>query len=304
LTKFGKGASLLLSFFQRPQGLNLFLSFSTLLIWTFFRLTHVHSLQNMAKSTSYIRQNKQTSAMSPPHTHTSGVVSSVHQLDEDDDDICPICEGDCTCNNKASPPIPTPLPSSSRQTHIQTLPQALPSPSLHTHTTVAAPLKIKLTIPATLLSRTRLPTSEDHPAPSIKQNKSADAHNRTKRIARPQKIASRTTSHPGTIPKVKDKRVPKPPSSAKDTTEELLKRHMIVSGTDNRTRSGADPASRRSHDTSAGNSVKAHGRRIQNQRFPTFVSADEFSSANESSAGSSSSSEESELTDDFSDSCQ
>jgi len=77
---------------------------------------------------------------------------------------------------------------------------------------------------------------------------------------------------------------------------------MIVGGVDNRTRSGADPASRRSHDTSAGNSVKAHGRRIQNQRFPTFVSADEFSSANESSAGSSSSSEESELTDDFSDS--
>ena len=38
-----------------------------------------------------------------------------------------------------------------------------------------------------------------------------------------------------------------------------------------------------------------------NQDFPTFVSADEFSSANESSAGSSSSSEESELTD-FSDS--
>ncbi len=38
-----------------------------------------------------------------------------------------------------------------------------------------------------------------------------------------------------------------------------------------------------------------------NQEFPTFVSADEFSSENESSAGSSSSSEESELTD-FSDS--
>ena len=78
---------------------------------------------------------------------------------------------------------------------------------------------------------------------------------------------------------------------------------MIVSGADNHTRSGADPASRRSHDTSAGNSVKAHGRCIRKQSFPTFVSADEFSSANdESSAGSSSSSEESDLTDDFSDS--
>ena len=76
---------------------------------------------------------------------------------------------------------------------------------------------------------------------------------------------------------------------------------MTVSGTDNHTRSGADSASRRSHDTSAGNSVKAYGPCIKNQSFPTFVSADEYSSANESSAGSSSSSEESYLTD-FSDS--
>lgn len=238
--------------------------------------------------------------MSPPHTPTSGVPTLVHQLDEDDDDICPICEGACTCNNKAPPPIPTPLPSSSRQIHIQTLPHALPSPSLHTHTSVATPLKIKLTIPATLLSRTRLPTSEDRSALPKKQNKSVDAHNRIKRIARPQKIGSRTTSHPGAIPKAKDKRVPKLPSPAKDTTEESLKRHILVSGSHNLTRSGADPASRRSHDTSAGNSVKAYGR-SKKQGFPTFVSADEFSSANESSAGSSSSSEESELTD-FSDS--
>ncbi|KAI9511549.1 hypothetical protein F5148DRAFT_974912 [Russula earlei] len=77
---------------------------------------------------------------------------------------------------------------------------------------------------------------------------------------------------------------------------------MIVSGTDSHTRSGANPpSSRRSHDTRAGCSAKAYSQFIQNQSFPTFVSADEFSSANESSAGSSSSSEESELTD-FSDS--
>jgi len=77
---------------------------------------------------------------------------------------------------------------------------------------------------------------------------------------------------------------------------------MIVGGSDDYNRSGAgSTSSRRSHDTSAGNSVKACGSYVQNQSFPTFVSADEFSSANESSAGSSSSSEESELTD-FSDS--
>ncbi len=67
-------------------------------------------------------------------------------------------------------------------------------------------------------------------------------------------------------------------------------------------RSGADSASsRRSHDRGAGNSAKPYSQFSQNQGFLTFVSADEFSSANESSAGSSSSSEESELTE-FSDS--
>ncbi|KAH9993695.1 hypothetical protein BJV74DRAFT_945387, partial [Russula compacta] len=120
----------------------------------------------MAKSTSYIRQSKQTPAMSPPHAHTSGIVSSIHPQDEDEDDICPICEGACTCNNKAAPPTPPPFEFSSRQTHIQISPQALPPQSIHAHSTTAAPLKIKLTIPATLLSRSHLPTAEDSMAPS------------------------------------------------------------------------------------------------------------------------------------------
>jgi hypothetical protein len=100
---------------------------------------------------------------------------------------------------------------------------------------------------------------------------------------------------------VKDKKVPKATSPAKDTTEESLKPRMVL-GSDDCSRSGTDSASpRRSHDTSAVKSVKSYGQCIKNQRFPTFVSADEFSSANESSAGYSSHSEESELTD-FSDS--
>ena len=81
-------------------------------------------------------------------------------------------------------------------------------------------------------------------------------------------------------------------------TEESSK-NVKVGGT-NDSRGGGDSApTRRSHETGAGNSTKPYSQFIQNQRFPTFVSADEFSSANESSAGSSS--EESELTE-FSDS--
>ncbi|KAI0296003.1 hypothetical protein BC826DRAFT_1104055 [Russula brevipes] len=236
--------------------------------------------------------------MSPPHAHTSGIVSSMHQLDEDDDDICPICEGACTCNNKTALPITTPPTSSSRQTHIQISPQTFPSSSINARSATVAPLKIKLTIPATLLSRSRLLTSEDLTPPSKKQNKCADAHRQTKRLARPKTNGGRTT---GALSKVKNKRVSKPISPAKDMTEES-KSNMIVGGSDDYTRSGADSASsRRSHDIDAGSSLKAYGQIIQNEGFPTFVSADEFSSENESSAGSSSSSEESELTD-FSDS--
>jgi hypothetical protein len=240
--------------------------------------------------------------MSPPHAHTSGMVSSMHQLDDDDDDddICPICEGACTCNNKPAPPIPAPFASSSRQTHIQISPQSLPSPSVHGHSATPAPLKIKLTIPATLLSRSRCSTSDDPIAPSKKQIKYTDAFSRTKRVARPPKTGDRSTVYPAAISKPKQKRVSKPTSSAKDMTEESPKT-VKVTGRDDSRGGGNSAPSRRSHKTGGGNSAKPYSQFTQNQGFPTFVSADEFSSANESSAGSSSSSEESELTE-FSDS--
>jgi len=89
LTEFGKSASLLLSFFQRPQGHNLFLSFSTLLIWTFFRLTHVHSLQNMAKSTSYSAYNCLFAALRSP---VFGGFASSNQTN-----ICDLLEAKSIC---------------------------------------------------------------------------------------------------------------------------------------------------------------------------------------------------------------
>jgi hypothetical protein len=240
--------------------------------------------------------------MSPPHAHTSGIVSSMHQLedDDDDDDICPICEGACTCNNKTAPPIPASLASSSRQTHIQPSPQSLPSPSVHAYPAAAAPLKIKLTIPPTLLARSRCPTSDDPKAPSKKQNKRTDAHSRDNRLVRTPKAGGRSTVHRAATSKAKDKRVPKLTSLAKDMTEEPSNKIKVGGRDDSRGDTGSAPR-RRSHKTGAGNSAKPDSQFTQNQRFPTFVSADEFSSANESSAGSSSSSEESELTE-FSDS--
>jgi hypothetical protein len=139
-------------------------------------------------------------------------------------------------------------------------------------------------------------------APSKKQNKYTDAFSRAKRVARPPKTGDRLTVHPAAISKPKQKRVSKPTSSAKDMIEESPK-NVKVGGPDDSRGGGVSAPSRRSHETGAGNSTKPYSQFIQNQNqhFPTFVSADEYSSANESSAGSSSSSEESELTE-FSDS--
>jgi hypothetical protein len=238
--------------------------------------------------------------MSSPHPYTSGIVPSIHQLDEEDDDICPICEGACTCNNKSTVPTSVPFSSTSRQTHNRTFPDVPPSSTPHTHPATSASLKIKLTIPATLLTRSHPPTLKGPAPPSKKQNKSIDIHSRTKRQTCPPKAGIRTPIQP----RVTDKKVSKPKSAVKDTTGKSLESPQTrVGGSDDyHARSGTDGASaRRSHDVGAGSTVTAYGQFIQNQDFPTFISADEFSSANESSAGSSSSSEESELTD-FSDS--
>ena len=237
--------------------------------------------------------------MSPPHANTSGTITSIHHLDEEDDDICPICEGACTCNNKSAASTSSPITPASHQIQYRISPDTLPSQTVHTQSTTSAPLKIKLTIPATLLTRSRPYTSKDPNPPSKKQNKSIDAHNRGTRSTRPPKTGVRASTHSRST----DKRVPKPKFAVKDTIGKSLKSQSVVGGSDDsHARSGTDPASAcRSHDVGAGGSDKPYGQFVQNQDFPTFISADEFSSANESSAGSSSSSEESDLTD-FSDS--
>ena len=242
-----------------------------------------------------VRQNRQTAAMSSPHTRTSGGMdSSVHQLDEEeDDDICPICEGACTCNTNTKTIVP--------QSQNQTSSQITPSSSVPAHSATVAPLKIKLTISAALL--TRLPTSKapTTPTPPKRQSKNTEASNRAKRLGRPPKTAIRTKPQASSLSNVKDKKFTRPKSTAKDTTGNSSKRRTIGCKNDDRAERGPGYGSaflRKSHDTDAGGPMMACN---PNQDFPTFVSADEFSSANESSAGSSSSSEESELTD-FSDS--
>ncbi|KAJ3819761.1 hypothetical protein F5878DRAFT_724409 [Lentinula raphanica] len=66
----------------------------------------------MVKNRALFNPNQQAPVMSPPHTHTVTIVAE----DDDDNDICPVCDGQCTCSNNAAsfyqqPPPPTRLPS-------------------------------------------------------------------------------------------------------------------------------------------------------------------------------------------------
>ncbi|KAF8271593.1 hypothetical protein EI94DRAFT_1720136 [Lactarius quietus] len=197
--------------------------------------------------------------MSSPHTRTSGMDSSVHQVDEEeDDDICPICEGACTCNTKIIPPICHQAPNQSSSQIIR----SPPTPTIPT-----------------------LPK---------RQSKNTDASNEANALVVPQRQPSVQSPHAGAISNVKDKKFTRPKSTAKDTTGKSSKCKTRGSENDRHTKKGprnGTALSRKSHDTDAGGPMTAYN---PNQDFPTFVSADEFSSANESSA-------ESELTD-FSDS--
>lgn len=81
--------------------------------------------------------------MSPPHS--VGVPQNVCIQDDDDDDICPVCDGECTCDNRPHVlPLPTSLDQSSfayaglSSSTISSIPRSSSKPN---------PLKIKLTVP-------------------------------------------------------------------------------------------------------------------------------------------------------------
>jgi hypothetical protein len=73
--------------------------------------------------------------------------------DDDDDDICPVCDGECTCDNRPRI-VPQHMTSnqyslqysgSSSSSTISSVPRSTPKPS-------SAPLKIKLTVPPNLFA--------------------------------------------------------------------------------------------------------------------------------------------------------
>ncbi|KXN81525.1 hypothetical protein AN958_04462 [Leucoagaricus sp. SymC.cos] len=90
--------------------------------------------------------------MPPTHPHTVNAPQSMYIQDDDDGDICPVCDGECTCDNKprvaqqslSLNQYSLQYAGSSSSSIISSIPVSPPKPSL-------APLKIKLTVPPNLL---------------------------------------------------------------------------------------------------------------------------------------------------------
>ncbi|OCH85790.1 hypothetical protein OBBRIDRAFT_821387 [Obba rivulosa] len=111
-------------------------------------------------------QKQQTPSMSSSHAHIVGGVANTLNSgsqppleDEDEDDICPVCESECTCRVKAAPAIDrsaiaAPL-ASSFSTSSSSATSAPPAPNAGLHS-----LKIKLTLPPNL--KYRKVNAQDH----------------------------------------------------------------------------------------------------------------------------------------------
>ncbi|KAJ7257907.1 hypothetical protein B0H12DRAFT_1110555 [Mycena haematopus] len=99
-----------------------------------------------------------TPAMSPSHPNTvRGVAASPLMPQEDEDDICPVCDGECTCTNKPRPVLTS--TTNATASSSRTFASAVASSS--TASPTVAPklpsLKIRLTIPPSMLGK-RLPS--------------------------------------------------------------------------------------------------------------------------------------------------
>ncbi|KAJ7623442.1 hypothetical protein FB45DRAFT_925690 [Roridomyces roridus] len=80
--------------------------------------------------------NLQTSPVPPSHSHTVGDAGNPHMIDDEDNDICPVCDGECTCANS-----------------ISATTSAQPIASTSTATPKLPSLKIRLTIPPNMLGK-------------------------------------------------------------------------------------------------------------------------------------------------------
>ncbi|KAH8071794.1 hypothetical protein BXZ70DRAFT_964295 [Cristinia sonorae] len=261
------------------------------------------------------------SFVSDQQTHQAFPVSTAHSLiitdaaakvtqpsalsdEDDDDDICPVCESECTCHNKSNAAIPQIRPS-----HTPA------STSSFEHSSVAnvpQSLKIKLTLPAHLKVRKAGPSHSagqdtapnPHPrtslyhtdplhdfAPRLGQN--VGNHPPPRRPGRPPTSAAHAHADSGTTQK-DARKAARPPPSAR--AQPITKRRPKSSGSSNRApaRGGAFlQAPRRTLSNMPAEDSDSQD--AVSDVFPTFMSAASISTRDTSS--DSSASESSELTD-------
>ncbi|KAL1716509.1 hypothetical protein EV715DRAFT_205119 [Schizophyllum commune] len=227
--------------------------------------------------------------MSPPRPYTakSVAVSSYNPPANDDDDIdldlCPVCDGECTCNNNKPPPARVFLaPAHENRTNVHA-PTPEPAPPTSAIPAPKLPsLKIKLTVPPSLLGKRRATPSSKHgkhhqyhqagsnvgASTSSQPPPIVDLANMPKRRGRPTKAVS-------TLPRPKFP--PRGTTDKKGKKKQVFvpkKRRRVVS-------SGESSSSSDSSDD------ELHGAAASDS-FPTFVSASAISSSGGSSSDSSS----------------
>ncbi|KAF8885003.1 hypothetical protein BD779DRAFT_1534952 [Infundibulicybe gibba] len=113
----------------------------------------------MAKNRLTMHPNPQTPPMSSSHTHTIGLTMGPLVADDDEDnDICPVCDGECTCDNR-----PVSLITHSTNHFNSPSTSAHPSPISVSSKPDLPSLKIKLTVPPSMLGKRRA-----HPSSSNK----------------------------------------------------------------------------------------------------------------------------------------
>ncbi|KAJ6581235.1 hypothetical protein B0H19DRAFT_1114337 [Mycena capillaripes] len=150
-------------------------------------------------------------AMPPSHPHTvGGVAASPFMREEDEDnDICPVCDGECTCANKPRP-VHTITHASSSSSSIPAAPIAPSSTAPPVIMPKLPSLKIRLTIPPSMLDKRRASFSKSK---SVVPTTSASAAGGGTYTVSPRPPTSFTSQY-GSAPKRRG-RPPKPIPAAR-----------------------------------------------------------------------------------------